>query len=267
MIKQKIIRRLNQNQKDLIKDLVNCTYNFLPLKSSYKSAVTFKTIFSESKISNYLINQGSKRDTLNRAFISLIKFHQRLPLSIFKKILVNSIEYRNRVRDPLTEKDVDEYARILNQLGFDLRDVISVSKLALSEIKSGEDFDKLIKLVETHPFDYRIFEEPLDLFLNGHYNESIRRAAENYESLIQNTTKLSSFGRDLMTNTFKDNTFLNIDHIQQQNRPSFIEGYRFITMGVMSGIRNVFSHGREMERSAEETLETLMLMNWLTRYL
>lgn len=38
-------------------------------------------------------------------------------------------------------------------------------------------------------------------------------------------------------------------------------------MGMMSSIRNVFSHGDEGRRSSEECFEMLMFLNWLFGHL
>lgn len=40
-----------------------------------------------------------------------------------------------------------------------------------------------------------------------------------------------------------------------------------LTMGMMSAIRNVFSHGDEEQRSPEEAFEMLLFINWLYRLL
>jgi len=70
-----------------------------------------------------------------------------------------------------------------------------------------------------------------------------------------------------MANVFSDGQYIHVDKYAKENHKDFIEGYKFCSMGVMSAIRNTFSHGDEERRSPEECFEMIMIINWLLRSL
>lgn len=93
----------------------------------------------------------------------------------------------------------------------------------------------------------------------------ILAAKYGVEDYVQAQSSLDTFGKDLMAKAFKDDTYIDLSGIQPENQAGFIEGYRFLAMGTMSAIRNVFSHGNEERRTPEECCEMLMFLNWLFR--
>jgi len=109
--------------------------------------------------------------------------------------------------------------------------------------------------------------EPLELFNNGHFNEAVRKTYEIFEEKVKDKSGLEKHGQDLMANAFSDEKMLNIFMIKPENRQSFIDGFKFLAMGSMAAIRNLFSHGDEKPRSPEECFELLLFANWLFRYL
>ena len=60
---------------------------------------------------------------------------------------------------------------------------------------------------------------------------------------------------------------LPLNKLTTENEKAFQEGYQLMAMGLMGGIRNIFSHGDENERSPEECYEMLLLINWMFRHL
>lgn len=63
------------------------------------------------------------------------------------------------------------------------------------------------------------------------------------------------------------NPIIALNGLASENEKGIQEGYMYMTMGVMRGIRNVFSHGDENQRSPEECFEMLLFVNWLFRQL
>ncbi len=95
--------------------------------------------------------------------------------------------------------------------------------------------------------------------------KAVRKATERLEDFVQEISNLESSGRDLMANAFRDGTYIKTSNIQPENQQGFIEGYKFLAMGTMASIRNIFSHGDEERRSPEECFEMLLFINWLFR--
>ena len=262
---KRAIRTVTANKKILIDHLADILCDFLPLTSNANNAVTFEKIFSESSIEKYLGDLKVKRQTLENGLTKLYRYHERLPKTIIRKVIPAAINYRLYKRRPLTQFEIDDLSNTLFELGIDM-------KRELAEIELDETLPrievppkKLEEHLRNHDLDPKISSEPLQLFSDGHFNEAVRKAAERFEDFVQEISNLELSGRDLMANAFRDGTYINTSNIQPENQQGFVEGCKFLTMGAMSSIRNIFSHGDEERRSPEECFEMLLFINWLFR--
>lgn len=264
---KKAVRKITANKRILLNRLAEILCEFLPLSSDSKNTVTFKSIFTESLVGKYLDGHRVKRQALENGFIEVYRRHERLPKTIIRKIIPAAISYRYFKRKPLTQNEINELSNTLFELEIDMR-------RELAEIVIDETLPRinvppkdLEKYLRNHDLDPNISSEPLQLFSDGHFNESVRKATERLENFVQEISNLGLSGRDLMANAFRDGTYVNASNIQPENQQGFIEGYKFLTMGAMASIRNIFSHGDEERRSPEECFEMLLFINWLFRFI
>ncbi|MDD5361366.1 MAG: TIGR02391 family protein [Ignavibacteria bacterium] len=99
-----------------------------------------------------------------------------------------------------------------------------------------------------------------DMFINGHLNESVRKALECFEKLVQDISGVhNKIGTDLMAHVFNEQTpkiKLNKISIQQEVNKQI--GYKYITMGVMQWWRNNLSHGDEEQIPHNDALGRLI---------
>jgi uncharacterized protein (TIGR02391 family) len=109
--------------------------------------------------------------------------------------------------------------------------------------------------------------EPLALFRDGHFNEAVRKAGERFEEAVRDRSGLGEHGVCLMGKAFGQKGTLIVRGMKPENEDDFQEGMKFLGMGMMAALRNVFSHGDEERRSPEECYETLLFINWLFRML
>ncbi len=127
---------------------------------------------------------------------------------------------------------------------------------------------ELLRRLDNHPLASEVGTEPLEMFRNGHFNEAVRKAAERFEATVQQKTGLQENGVKLVSRAFSpSNPLLALNNLATENEKGSQEGYMFLTMGLMRGIRNIFSHGDEDQRSPEECYEMLLFVNWLFRHL
>jgi uncharacterized protein (TIGR02391 family) len=265
MSKKRCVRRVTAPVRQRLNDLAEILYEFLPLTSHSKNAVTYSSIFAESRIEAYLRGPTNKRQALQQGLAELYRRHERLPWTIIRGVVPAAIEYRRYQRRPLKRSELDALADCLKSLGIDM--VKELESIELDEtlpritVPPGE----LRQRLRGHDLEPALATEPLDLFEAGHFNESVRKAAEKLEDRVQEMCGLSTHGRDLMAKAFADEALLDVERYEPENRDSFVEGYRFLAMGAMSAIRNVFSHGDEERRSPEECFEMLLFLNWLFR--
>lgn len=265
--RKRSIRNITAARKTKLNSLAEILYHFLPLSSGSKSTITFSTIFSESSVAHYLEGQRNKLQALEQGLTKVYRYHKRLPSMLIRKIIPASISYRKHIRKPLTRHELNEISKLLEDLGIDMTNEISRIEIdeTLPRIKVPPD--KLKEALRMHDLDPAISSEPLQLFEDGHFNESVRKAMERYEDLVQEISTLDASGRDLMARVFSSDSYINADDIEPENQVSFTEGYKFLAMGSMGSIRNIFSHGDEESRSPEECFEMLIFINWLIRYL
>ena len=265
--RRRSVRRVTAQDKERLNRLAEILYEFLPLTSNSPNTITFTTIFRESAISYYLDGCKTKRQALEKGLEKLYRYHQRLPMVIIRKIIPAAINYRKYIRKPLTRKELDSLSTCLFELDIDMKKEIEFVALDESLPRITVAPDKLKERLRQHDLDPAISSEPLQLFEDGHFNEAVRKCTERFEDRVQNLTGIEATGRDLMAKAFKNEDFIDINQIETENQASFVEGYRFLSMGTMAAIRNVFSHGDEERRSPEECFEMILFLNWLFRYL
>jgi len=170
------VRRITAPVQANLNDLINVLYNFLPLTSRSKAAITFKTIFKESGVEAYLVGPENKKQALLQGFTKLYRKHDKLPKIIVRKVITNSIEYRRFKRKPLTKDELKKLSEVLVSLGIDMKSEISKIKIDESIPKITIAPEDLIKNLEKHDLDIALLVDPLQLFIDGHFNEAVRKA-------------------------------------------------------------------------------------------
>ncbi len=261
-------RRLTADKKVQINRLVEIIESFLPISTWGKSANSFKTIFKESRVHSYLDRKGSKKQRLIYGFGKVYQQHLRLPYTILRKVLSQGEQYRKHKRVPIKPEEIDELRDCLKKLELNLDAELSAIELNpdLPEIQVPPK--DLVERLENHPLVEEIRSDPLQKFKDGHFNEAVRKACEKYEVKVQGLSGNSSIGSSLMGQVFNPQSpAVTITTGSQQNTTTIQEGYQKLAMGMMSGIRNIFSHGDEDRRTPEEAYEMLLFVNWMFRKL
>ena len=103
------------------------------------------------------------------------------------------------------------------------------------------------------------------MFENGHMNEAVRKALERFEKYVQdqiNDYKLT--GQGLMSKAFNEQqSIIALNDMKTANEQSEQLGFKLLTMGAMSGIRNMYSHGDVSQMSPTDALERLAFISLL----
>jgi uncharacterized protein (TIGR02391 family) len=261
------VRRITADRRELIRQLAEILSAFLPLTARSQNTITFQTIFAESGIAHYLEGEV-KKQALQCAWEKVFRQHQKLPSMLIRKIVPAAIGYRCHKRNPLKQEELDSLISTLEALGVGRTSELRKIKLdeTVPEIRIPPR--ELVRRLENHPLVADIATAPLELFRNGHFNEAVRKAAERFESSVQQKTGLQEIGKSLMSKVFSlTNPLISLNSLATENEKGIQEGYMFMTMGLMRGIRNIFSHGDEDQRSPEECYEMLLFINWLFRHL
>ena len=267
VVQRKVVRKITAEKKERINRLAEILYHYLPLHSRSSNAITFKSIFRESSIAAYLEGPDNKRQALQKGFEKLYRYHEKLPRMVIRKIVPAAIEYWKHQRNPLVQEELDALSRCLSSLDIDMSD--ELSKIVIDEQlpRITVPPEKLKENLRQHDLEPAIASEPLQLFNNGHFNEAVRKAFERFEDKVRELSAIEASGRELMGKAFSTADYLDISRVENENKQSFVDGYKLLAMGSMAAIRNIFSHGDEERRSPEECFEMLLFLNWLFRYL
>jgi uncharacterized protein (TIGR02391 family) len=261
------VRRITADRRELIRQLADILSTFLPLNARSKNTITFSTIFAQSNIEHYLEGE-IKRQALQCAWERIFRYHPKLPYILIRKIVPTAVGYRRYKRDPLKQEELKSLTLTLKALGVDIGCELQKIELdeTIPEIRVPPK--ELVRRLENHPLVTEVGTEPLDLFRNGHFNEAVRKAAERFEVAVQQKASLQEIGKGLMSKVFSlSNPLIALNNMATENEKGIQEGYMFMTMGLMRGIRNIFSHGDENQRSPEECYEMILFVNWLFRHL
>jgi len=267
VLRRQAVRRITAPRQERINRLAEVLYNFLPLSSRSAKVTTFRTIFGESGIEDYL-EEENKRAALQTGLTGLFRYHERLPFAVIRKIVPAAIEYRRYVRTPLRRAELNAVSDCLADLGVDMRRELADTELDETLPRITVPPKELEERLRKHDLHEAIASEPLELFSGGHFNEAVRRAAERFEDQVRERSGINDHGRSLMGRVFGAGVDrLAIEGMQPENEVDFQNGFKLLAMGLMGAIRNVFSHGDEERREPEECFEMLMFTNWLFRNL
>ena len=101
------------------------------------------------------------------------------------------------------------------------------------------------------------------MFIDGHINESVRKALERFEKRVQDISGIhNKQGHDLMAVAFSEQDpkikFNGLATSQEINKQL---GFKFMTMGIMYWWRNNLSHGDEEQLPHHDALGRLILVS------
>ncbi|MCF7805115.1 MAG: TIGR02391 family protein [Candidatus Marinimicrobia bacterium] len=227
------VRRMTARMKSQVNRLADILYDFLPMTARSSNTVTFERIFKESNVQDYLGNSKlSKKQRLIRGFENLLRYHERLPIYFIRKIVPAAIEYRRHKRNPLKQSEIDELIECLNSLGIDMEKELREIEIDETVPEIQVPTEELIERLDNHPLVEEIRSEPFVQFQNGHFNESVRKAAERFEAKIQDLSGETNQGASLMGKVFSpDSPILQLNDLNTTNERNIQDGYKFLSMG------------------------------------
>lgn len=150
----------------------------------------------------------------------------------------------------LLEGFVKEYERLKTQ---------DISRISSTQLKNVNDiFDSL----QIHPRIKSVCEE---LFKDGHYSQAIFEAFKAVNNFVKEKSGcLDLDGQKLMNTVFDENNpIIKINELKTSSDKDEQQGFRFIFMGSMTGIRNPKAHENIQQKDLIETLKYLALASLL----
>ena len=99
---------------------------------------------------------------------------------------------------------------------------------------------QIFDALKLHP---QVVEASRELFKDGHYRDAIYRAFVEVNNFVKRRAKSHLDGRKLMSTVFSpDNPIIKLNPLETQTDKNEQEGFMYLFMGAMQGIRNPKAH-------------------------
>lgn len=109
--------------------------------------------------------------------------------------------------------------------------------------------------IQLHP---RIIEVSQSLFESGHYSQAIFEAFKAVNNFVKEKTGLSLDGKDLMAKVFREEApIIKLNKLKTKSERDEQEGFKFLFIGAMVGIRNPKAHDNIVQTDPNRALEYL----------
>jgi uncharacterized protein (TIGR02391 family) len=155
----------------------------------------------------------------------------------------------------LIELEPDQWAAAMEQLA---------GPKALGQVESvqSDSPSSLLDHLQLHPL---VKEVSSALYRDGHYAQAILEAFKAVNNLVRKKARRSDLdGRDLMAKVFrKEAPILKLTPLATQSHLDEQEGFMFLFMGAMAGIRNPKAHDNVPQPDPHRTLQYLALASLL----
>jgi len=149
---------------------------------------------------------------------------------------------------------------------------IAIGKLESIELKELGDKDSTdphsvaYYLFDKFQFHPKVIEASRSLFKTKHYSQAIFEAFKAVNNFVKEKTGLELDGKALMTMVFKkENPIIKLNELRNQTEKDEQEGFMFLFMGAMVGIRNPKAHDNVIQADPYRTLEYLALASLLMK--
>ena len=121
-----------------------------------------------------------------------------------------------------------------------LRDTIASKTITEHQKDTVKSSIQLFDAMQFHP---KVVEASRKLFKDGHYRDAIYRAFVEVNNFVKRRAKSQLDGRKLMSTVFSpDNPIIKLNPLETQTDKNEQEGFMYLFMGAMQGIRNPKAH-------------------------
>jgi uncharacterized protein (TIGR02391 family) len=132
---------------------------------------------------------------------------------------------------------------------------------------TGEGTEVANRIFDDMQFHPKVIEASRSLFQTGHYSQAIFEAFKAVNNLVKERSRCTGLdGRSLMTEAFNEaNPVIRLNQLKSQSDRDEQEGFRFLFMGAVVGIRNPTAHENINQRDPYRALEYLALASLLMK--
>jgi uncharacterized protein (TIGR02391 family) len=263
----KSINKITANKRQELTSLAGLLGELIPATS--RGSFSFEAIANSKKSSKkFWVGGKNKMEMIGNFLINTYRYHPNLVYKVIRENIHRGISRRHEQGNPVLEAEIQKLDELLKVVGINMTSELKKLNLPKTRpciVPPPIEYQNMLKKV---PLETDINEKCKQLFIDGHINESVRKAFEIFEARVQKSSGLEDTGKDLMMKVFNENSpVIKIAEISTQRGKSIQEGYRFLAAGSMLFLRNKFSHGDEEQESYIDGFQMLLTANLLLREL
>jgi len=255
--------RITRQRREMIWQLADALAVLAPATSRFKGFCV-QNVAEEYGLKEYWMFGDNKRTMIAKFLEKVFRWYPRKPKTIVMAIIRGGLDWRARKGETTTLDELDAVAVPMKSLGFDIRKDIKKIELPEPSRICAPAQDK-IAIIERLDLHEALSDDILEMFRDGHFNEAIRKGLERFEKFIQSAINdYRTNGKALMSKAFnRNNPLIPINSNQTGNDLSEQEGFMYLTMGAMMGLRNIYSHGDVNQMSVIDAIERLCFISLL----
>jgi len=208
--------------------------------------------------------QKNKKADIAHLLENVMRRYPRKPKALVLAIVRGGVEWMARKGQQVSLEQVQAIAEPMEALGFRIgKELQAIDIPEPSRVRHpSQDLVALFGRLDLHE---ALKDDIAEMFQDGHFNEAVRKALERFEKSVQDALgDHRTSGRDLMARAFGGSPVpIPLNEGKTANDTSEQEGFKFLAMGVMSGMRNLYSHGDVDQMGAMDAIERLALVSLL----
>ncbi len=261
--KAQVAMRITRQRREQIERLAEALAEIAP-STSPGSGFCVRKVAHDMGLKDCWKKQKNKKADIAHLLENVMRRHPRKPKALVLAIVRGGVEWKARKGERVTQAQLEAIAVPMEALGFRIRKELQAIEIPEpTRVRHpSQDVAALFDRLQLHP---ALADDVAEMFRDGHFNEAVRKALERFEKWIQDALgDHKTFGRDLMAKAFGgDPPPILLNALQTANDRSEQEGFKFLTMGAMSGMRNLYSHGDVAQMFAIDAIERLAFVSLL----
>ena len=243
LAKKSPVMVITKARRKNIEDLATALAEIVPATSQSKKSFCVRNIAFERKHKELWKDKSNKKKTIAHYLENVIRQFKNLPKKLVIELVEGGVIWSAKKGLTVSDEQIDNIIGPLAHLGFNAKkELKAIPRPTPSQVvKPSLDLQAKIEQIDLHP---ALHGDVIQLFKDGHLNDSVRKSLERFEKKIQDQLGDSDVGKSLMAKAFNhQNGSIRINDGTHHNDQSEQEGFMHLTMGAMAGMRNIYSHG------------------------
>lgn len=198
-----------------------------------------------------LIKQLTARD---ESFV-VYEFGKPRTVNMWEMGLRNEYDYRTA---EALDACIDTTNLAIGKLKDDIAEGIRDEQGNIIGESSMHTAESPLQLFDEMQFHTKVIESSRQLFKDGHYRDAIYRAFVEVNNFVKHRAKSQLDGKKLMSTVFSPvNPVIKLNSLKTQTDKDEQEGFMYLFMGAMQGIRNPKAHENIIQNNPYIALELI----------